>query len=678
MIEPSSRSKEKTDICLIHMPYGPVEWPSLGIGLLLSAAMQAGFSARAIYASIWFAERLGYNQYFTFAKLQTPESSLADWTFSHTCFPDFEPEHEEYLSYVLKRERVLAGFYSMFGGDQKAFKQWLFKTREAATPFVDEVAQKVLDGKPKLVGCSAAFQQNCSSLALLRRLKQLAPDIITVMGGPSCEGEMGLAMKQAFPWVDYVVSGEADELFPNLCHLVLNGSGPPLPDAVPYGVFCEANANQTTRENHGDCGATVPTAMIHRMDNLPYPDYRDYFQTLNNSRLKVQISGIIPFETSRGCWKGNLKPCRFCGLNGNRILYRSKKPGIVLEQLHRLRKRYGGNAFMATDTILNSGFFKTLLPQIAENKEGYRIFFETSSMIGEKEVALLAKAGILWIQPGIETLNDGIVQLLDKGNSAIQSIALLKFAIEQGVRCSWNMLCRVPGEEEGLYREMMPLFPLLHHLQPPSSLSMIRFDRFSCYHQEPERYGLTLHPYPTYAYVYPFSDSVLRDLVYFFFSPEMEKRPGNFERIYEKVQREIKEWRRAFWGHGQDIRSAENALLLLTEERNASIIRDTRGCAEEQEVRIEGLCHSLHSLCRHPVSLDKILREINGGCESSFDFSIIRNELETLIQRKLVVQIGDLYLALATRKPRRPLAREFPHPAPEESLFDWFSDLDIA
>jgi magnesium-protoporphyrin IX monomethyl ester (oxidative) cyclase len=51
-------------------------------------------------------------------------------------------------------------------------------------------------------------------LALLRIIKEKNPDIITLLGGANCEASMGQAAKRNFPWIDFVVSGEADLLFP--------------------------------------------------------------------------------------------------------------------------------------------------------------------------------------------------------------------------------------------------------------------------------------------------------------------------------------------------------------------------------------------------------------------------------------------------------------------------------
>jgi hypothetical protein len=84
--------------------------------------------------------------------------------------------------------------------------------RAEAEDFVDSAAARVLAHKPRIVGCTSTFQQHVASLALLRRIRELDPSVISMMSGENCETQMGRATHRAFPWGDYVVSGEADQL----------------------------------------------------------------------------------------------------------------------------------------------------------------------------------------------------------------------------------------------------------------------------------------------------------------------------------------------------------------------------------------------------------------------------------------------------------------------------------
>ncbi len=661
------------------MPYGPVEWPSIGIGLLIAAAKHAGLSARALYPSLWFAERIGYERYFVFSKYQRAEPGLADWTFAEACFPGFESDYEKYLSLALAHEKGLLNYEKVFGDGPEPLRAWLWRTRDAASEFVEVVTAKVLRRHPRIVGCSAAFHQNCASLAVLRKIKAADSGIVTLLGGPSCEGEMGLAMKRAFPWVDYVVSGEADSLFADLCKTaILHGADAPS-ETLPRGVFSAANAERIARDvapGSGGAGERfpppeAPTARVTDLDALPDPDYADYFEERECAAIDIRLPRILLFETSRGCWKGNRRPCTFCGLNGNRRIYRHKRPDSVLGQLARLRALYGTDSFMATDTILNNAYFETVLPRLAGEEAKYKLFFETISTLTEREVALLADAGIHWIQPGIESLSEGIAALLDKGNSVLGSIALLKYAKERGIRCSWHILYCIPNDEVVQYREMITLMPLLHHLEPPT-ISDIRIDRFSRYFNNPQEFGLTIEPYPTDTYLWDAPEHLRRDLANFFYAPELASRLSRQGASYRELGNATEAWRSAFWGYEAAAGAAE---LLLIEDGEAYLVKDTRPCAVRPTTRLTGLRKLLYETCRAPQSARAIHERL--AKEGWDDAAAADRELGNLVDEKLMVTNADSYLALATAGPLRPLPRDFPLEAENGALFDWLSKLEF-
>ena len=61
--------------------------------------------------------------------------------------------------------------------------------------------------------------------------------------------------------------------------------------------------------------------------------------------------------------------------------------------------------------------------------------------LNETPVLLLARAGVRWIQPGIESLDDNLLALIAKGNSTLMNVQLLKWSLEFGIDAAWNMLC---------------------------------------------------------------------------------------------------------------------------------------------------------------------------------------------------------------------------------------------
>ena len=117
----------------------------------------------------------------------------------------------------------------------------------------------------------------------------------------------------------------------------------------------------------------------------------------------------LPLESSRGCWWGAAHQCTFCGLNGTSLGYRSKSPERVLAEVHELEDRYGVSDFEAVDNILDMGYHKTLLPELAADTSTRRIFYEIKANVSRAQVAALVDAGIMWVQPGIESLHSEVL-----------------------------------------------------------------------------------------------------------------------------------------------------------------------------------------------------------------------------------------------------------------------------
>ena len=218
-------------ICLVNMPFVGLNRPSIALGLLQSVLQHARWDVKSFYFNIPFAQRIGLDRYEAIQEVSFPGHALGEWIFGSSAFPDFEPCDEDYFQRLLSENEGLRRF------DPGELKQSLFDIREQATRFVDGAAQRVLEQRPRIVGCTSMFQQHAASLALLRRIRELAPQVLTLMGGANCETVMGQTTHRNFRWVDYVVSGEADGLIVQLCEKMLSGGRGLAPEDLPAGVF---------------------------------------------------------------------------------------------------------------------------------------------------------------------------------------------------------------------------------------------------------------------------------------------------------------------------------------------------------------------------------------------------------------------------------------------------------
>src|SRR6185436_18094675 len=314
----------------------------------------------------------------------------------------------------------------------------LLRLRDEAARFTSELADEIVARGPRIVGCSSTFQQHTASLALLRAIRKRDPGIITVIGGTNCESAMGMAARRAFPWVDFVFSGEADEVIvPFVRQLLARGRDITPPPGVIDGAIAEKR------------DAEPPRASVWSVDDIPTPDYDDYFSALERSPLRDAIVPALVVETSRGCWWGAKSHCTFCGLNGGNMSYRAKSPARAVEEFHRLAARYGVRRFTVVDNIIDMQYHQTVLPQLAGH--GYDIFYETKANVRRQHMENFAAAGVRSIQPSMESFHDEILRLLAKGNRAWMNAQLLKWAAELGMAISWVFLIDVPGQDDAWY-----------------------------------------------------------------------------------------------------------------------------------------------------------------------------------------------------------------------------------
>ncbi|MBT6510807.1 MAG: RiPP maturation radical SAM protein 1, partial [Rhodospirillaceae bacterium] len=630
-----------TDICLVCMPLASVERPSMALGLLKAHLARGGIDAAVCHANLWYLDFAGLTN-LRMMDRSRPDEALVDWIFSGCVFPSQTTEPDVFLEQFAQRNPRFAA------SAPHDWRERLITQKRVASQYIDWAADKVLMQEPHIVGCTSTFQQHMASLALLKRIRERAPDVVTMMGGGNCESMMGRTTHREFPWVDYVSSGEADDVIVDLVAAALEfGREIPagrLPTAI-FAPFHREEGYPTIASADG-----VPRNSVATMANMPVPDFDDYFDDLDDCLWKPNIRPGLPVETSRGCWWGQVSHCTFCGLNGGNMNFRSKDPDRVVEELDQLSRRYGLRSIETVDNILDMDYLKTVLVALAERKPPYNLFFEIKSNLKRDQVATLAAAGVHWVQPGIESLDSDVLALMGKGAKAWSNLQLLKWCRQFGVRMSWNLICDFPGEDDAAYRRMAERVPLLAHLQP-GNIVALRYDRFSPYFSKREQYGLDLVPSAMYRMVYPFDDEVLADLVYFFelrgrkrsvapngiLPPHLEARPGT-KALVEAMTTWLQDWS-----------DGSTPVLLVQPDGEGAVLTDTRPIAKAAHHRLDALAFAVLRGCDlAPPSTGFAAKSASGLGTSP---EAVEHALRILLERDLVMEIDRRYVALPLMDP---------------------------
>ena len=409
---------------------------------------------------------------------------------------------------------------------------------------------------------------------------------------------------------------------------------------------------------------TFAAALFADLDRLPTPRYDDYFAALAASPLRPHVRPGLPLETSRGCWWGAVHQCTFCGLNGTSLGYRAKSPARVLAELHELQDRYGISDFEAVDNILDAGYYTSLLPALAQDGRPRRIFYEIKANVSRAGVEALVRAGVTWVQPGIESLHSGALKLMDKGVQGWQNVQLLKWSRELGLRLSWSILWGFPGEKDDWYTDMAGWLPALEHLQPPASTPRIRYDRYSVYHEQARRLGLILFPVGAMSLVYPVGPADLDDLAYFFATEHRMGPLRYIEGLKEEITNNpgIKALVKAARDWGMAYGAGRRPVLSMEDRGDELVITDTRSCARSGRHVLAGLARAVYLACDTAPRQDRLAAKV------ARDFGLtpapgqIEAVVATLRADRLILDLDGKFISLALTGsvPAYPDATQFP------------------
>ncbi|MFL6313368.1 MAG: RiPP maturation radical SAM C-methyltransferase [Terriglobales bacterium] len=603
-------------IGLINMPFAVTSLPSVAL-LQLKSAVSDECTGKAMadihYLNYDVSIQLGQIYTDISCSLEANMCGAGDWFFKKEAFPHAQDDPERYLR----------RFFPQLDGQMIQRKQLLLKLRKEAGALLEKLIDQYHLDSYDMVGFTSMFCQNVASFALAKRLKQRKPEMVIVMGGANCESPMGEQIIKNVPEVDFVFSGPALKSFPEfLKHKLANDEEK---CHAVKGVFSRQNVSREIPQ-----AQTVGEEIeVGKYASFDYSEFLDLTERTPGAKLKPTIM----FETSRGCWWGQRAHCTFCGLNGTIMAYKAMPVAKALEQFHHLFQ-YAGRCknFQATDNIMPKEYIAQVFGQLTP-PEDINIFYEVKADLTKEDMAILAKARVTEIQPGIESLATSTLKLMKKGTTAFQNIRFLKNCLTHRISPAWNLLIGFPGETAEVYRKYVNDLPLLAHVPPPSGVFPVRFDRYSPYFMKAKDYGLELRPHDFYSFIYPFSSESLGQMAYYF-------TDTNYSAQYLKdvaqwlgpLREKVKSWHTRWAGTRPrlELRMAEKLM----------IISDSRFGERAAEFKISPRYLLLLFMLDTPRTLDDV------GLRAEFTPEEMEQGLMLLKQKRLVFEENGRFLNL--------------------------------
>lgn len=275
------------------------------------------------------------------------------------------------------------------------------------------LVEKILAFRPRIVGLSLYIWNTAESLEVIMVLKKVVPEITIVLGGPEISYET--EKQEHLKWCDYVIKGEADFSFRELCKQILVTGTPPEQKVI---------------------AAELPEI---KSLQLPYHLYSD--DDIKNR--------VIYVEASRGCpYK-----CEYC-LSSLDKSVRSFDLDLFLNEMQLLLGR-GVRIFKFVDRTFNlspttsTRILNFFLERMLEFPEMFLHFELVPDRLPVEIRELIARfpAGSLQFEIGIQTLNPAVAQNVSRKNDLAKVAENFSYLREHTlVHTHADLIVGLPGE----------------------------------------------------------------------------------------------------------------------------------------------------------------------------------------------------------------------------------------
>ena len=291
------------------------------------------------------------------------------------------------------------------------------------------------------------FSTVCSSypvtLRIAAEVKRVHPKAVVVLGGPQAS-VVDLPTMRAFPSIDLVVRGEAEQTLPELV------------DALGERSSLAAIPGITFRRNHdGEIVRNPAAPLVADLDALPFPAFH-LFPDVRHCRH-------FPLELGRGCPFS----CTFCSTNDFfRRNFRLKSPAQMIADMRRVRQTYGINSFelvhdmFTVDRKRVVAFCEALLEAKRKNPEDSFIWgcSARTDCVDEELIALMSRAGCRGIFFGIETGSRRMQKIIDKGLELNDSAERVRSCDKFKINTAVSLMAGFPDETMNDLRDTAAFF----------------------------------------------------------------------------------------------------------------------------------------------------------------------------------------------------------------------------
>lgn len=284
------------------------------------------------------------------------------------------------------------------------------------------------------VGVVGGYYQYRKLLKISKAIDQVPSRPLYLIGGhgPAPEPEYFLSKTKA----DVAVIGEGELISKNLLEVLDNGED--LNGVKGIAFF----------DKEGEFVMTEREAVIEDLDSIPFPAYDlfpiDHYALVRAPNIK-NSERCMPMLSSRGC----PYRCNFCYRMDPG--YRLRSPENIIEEMKRLINEYSIRYFLFQDelTMVSTSRIEDLCNAFMNANLGVkwscngRLNFAKPPML-----ELMKKAGCVFINYGIESVDDRCLKLMNKKLTVEQITSGIENTLAVGISPGLNIIWGNIGEDE--------------------------------------------------------------------------------------------------------------------------------------------------------------------------------------------------------------------------------------
>jgi radical SAM superfamily enzyme YgiQ (UPF0313 family) len=291
------------------------------------------------------------------------------------------------------------------------------------------------DFRPGLVGLTAVTMTVDHALAIVRAAKRIAPEAMTVMGGPHVTFTARETL-EVCPELDVVVLGEGEQTIVALNRALAGKKDLASVRGIVYRVGSQVHF-------------TPRRGFIRDLDRLPMP--ARHLLPLGRYRA---LGMPISMTTSRGCPHA----CIFCvgrKMVGARVRFRS--PALVVDELAYLAS-LGFHQINLADDLFTADRGRCMAVCDEILRRGLRIqwtSFARVDTVSEELLRRMQEAGCTAVSFGIESGNPRILKTIRKQITLEQVMAAVGMCARAGVTALASFILGLPGETPDTLHETL-------------------------------------------------------------------------------------------------------------------------------------------------------------------------------------------------------------------------------